>query len=255
MAVVISNNAQSSDDKFQPFVQKDYDPKEFQVSQCEVHNGSTLIRIIQAKKISKNYNEPPYLCRAWIEITKAKQKIFKKYFNDIDAVAFSYGLFIPNQQPPAPYFAVVKNGDYDGHLYLVNENGRVDDFMGGFYFITDDKRYLFSQYVSDAPGLVVFDFKAGRVVYSSDKIPYIHQWYVRDDVYFFTESEWLRSNLGTPTEKPGIAHFYDFKTHQLISKEITPTEIAAAKTVAYDFDPREYKDCTTEFNKNAREGR
>jgi hypothetical protein len=45
--------------------------------------------------------------------------IFKKYFDDIDAVAFSYGLFIPNVQPPAPYFAVVKNEDYDGPLYLL----------------------------------------------------------------------------------------------------------------------------------------
>ena len=54
----IAGNAQSPpDDKFQPFVQKDYDPGgEFHVSQKEFHNGSTLIRIIQAKKISKNYN-------------------------------------------------------------------------------------------------------------------------------------------------------------------------------------------------------
>jgi hypothetical protein len=34
-------------------------------------------------------------------------------------------------------------------LSIVNEDGKVDDFMGGFYFITNDKRYLFSQYVSD----------------------------------------------------------------------------------------------------------
>lgn len=256
MSLIIAGNAQSSsDDNFQPFVPKDYDPKEFHVSQSEHYNGSTLIRIIQAKKISKNYNEPPYLCRAWIEITKAKQAVFKKYFDDIDAVAFSYGLFIPDMQPPSPYFAVVKNGDYDGHLYLVNGDGKINDLMGGFYFITNDKRYLFSQYASDGTGLVVFDLKAGQTVYSSDKIPYIHQWYVKDGVYFFTESEWIRSNLGTPTEKAGIAHFFDFKTQQIISKEITAAEIAAAKTLAYDFDPRQYKDCTTEPNKNAREGR
>ncbi len=256
LSFIISGNAHSSPaDKSLPFVQKDYDQKEFQVSQSEFHNGTTLIRIIQAKKISKNYNEPPYLCRAWLEITKAKQTVFKKYFDDIDAVAFSYGLSIPSAQPPAPYFAVVKNGDYDGHLYLVNENGKVDDLMGGFYFITNDKRYLFSQYASDATGLVVFDLKAGRTVYSSDKIPYIHQWYEKDGVYFFTESEWIRSNLGTPTEKLGIAHFYDFKTQQVISKKITSDEIAAAKTVVYDFDPRQYKDCMTEPNQNAREGR
>jgi hypothetical protein len=190
-----------------------------------------------------------------MEITKAKQTVFKKYFDDIYAVSFSYGLFIPTVQPPASYFAVVKNGDCDGHLYLINEDYKVDDLMGGFYFITDDKRYLLSQYASDGTGLMVFDLKAGRTVYSSDEIPYIHQWYVKDGIYFFTESEWIRSNLGTPTEKPGVAHLYDFKTQRVITKEITSTEIAAAKTVAYDFDPRQYKDCTTEPNQNSREGR
>ena len=135
ITIVISDDAQSSsDDKFQPFVQKDYNPKEFQVSQSEFHNGNASIRIIQAKKISSNYKEPPYLCRVWIEIRKAKQIVFKKYFDDIDASAFSYGLFIPNVQPPAPYFAIVKNGDYDGHLFLIDEDGKVDDLMGGFYF-------------------------------------------------------------------------------------------------------------------------
>jgi hypothetical protein len=37
-AIVVSGSAQPSDDKFQPFVQKDYDPKEFRISQSEFHN-------------------------------------------------------------------------------------------------------------------------------------------------------------------------------------------------------------------------
>ncbi len=250
MSAIIAGNARSSpDDNSQPFIQEDYDSKDYQVSKSEFRNGNALIRIIQAKKISRNYSKPPNICRAWIEVTRAKQTAFNKYFDDIDAVAFSYGLFIPDVQPPAPYFAVVKNGDYDGHLYLVNENGKVDDLMGGFYFMTDDRQYIFSQYVSDEPGLVVFDLKAGRTVYSSNKIPYIHQWYVKDGVYFFTESEWIRSNPGTATEKAGVAHFYDFKKQQIISKKITAAEIAAAKKLAYDFDPRKYRDCTTEPDK------
>jgi hypothetical protein len=57
IAMVVSDNAQSSDDKYQPFVQKAYDPKEFRVNQSEFHNGRTSIRIIQAKKVAKNYYE------------------------------------------------------------------------------------------------------------------------------------------------------------------------------------------------------
>jgi hypothetical protein len=54
--------------------------------------------------------------------------------------------------------------------------------------------------------------------------------------------------------KPVSRIFYDFKTQQIISKEITAAEITAAKTLAYDFDPREYKDCTTEPNKSLKSG-
>jgi hypothetical protein len=68
-------------------------------------------------------------------------------------------------------------------------------------------------------------------------------------MYFFTEAEWIRSNLGAPTEKAGIAHFYDIRKHQIISKEITAAEMKTAKKLSYDFDPREYKDCTTEPKK------
>lgn len=245
VSVVMAGDKQSPpDDKFHPFIQKDYDPKT--VSQNEFRNGSALIRIIQAKRMSKNSDEAPLICRAWIEIVRANQTTFSKYFDDIDPVGFSYGLFIPKIQPPAPYFAIVKNGDYDGRLYLVNEDGKVEDLMGGFYFITSDKRYLFSQYASDGTGLVVFDLKAGRTVYSSDKIPYIYQWYVNDGVYFFTEAEWIRSNRGIATEKAGIAHFYDLKTQQITSREITAAEIAAAKKLAFDFNPDTYNNCTME---------
>lgn len=146
---------------------------------------------------------------------------------------------------PAPYFAVVKNGNYDGHLYFINESGKVEDLMGGFYFITNDKRYLFSQYAPDGTGLAVFDLITGRTVYPSNKIPYIHHWYVKDGAYFFAESEWIRSNLGRATEKPEIAHFYDFNKKEIISKDITADDLAAAEKLEYDFDPREYENCTT----------
>jgi hypothetical protein len=63
--------------------------------------------------------------------------------------------------------------------------------------------------------------------------------------YFYTEAEWVKSNLGLSTEKAGLAHAYDFKTHQLVSKKIDSTEMTSAKKLKYDFDPRNSKDCAT----------
>lgn len=234
---------------YRTFAADEYNSKEFKISQRDINHDDMIIQIIQAKKLI-NFTESPHYCRAWFNIIKSKQNVFQRYYDDIGPVGFSFGLFVPKVQPPTPYFAIVKNGDYDGRLFLVRSDGKVYDLMGGFYFITKDKRYLFSKYASDMEGLVVFDLKSDRIVFSSDKIPYIHQWYVKDDNYFFTESEWISSNLGKPTQKAGLAYIYDFKTHQIFSKTITAVEMATAKTLAYDFDPREYEDCITEVNKS-----
>lgn len=235
----ICNGAES----YQPFIAKQYPSDDFSVSQTDFKHGNVLIGIIEAKRISKKYDEQPYLCRTWLEVKRSNKAIYQKYFDDIDSAAFSYGLFIPKKQPPSPYFAVVKNGDYDGRLFLVSKDGKVFDLMGGFYFITGNKRYLFSSYASDASGLVVFDLLAGRVVFSSDKLPgYEHQWYTKDGDYYFTASAWDEKS-GMPHEKAGTAYCYDFKAHKIIEKRISSSEIADSKKVVYDFDPRGYEDC------------
>jgi len=233
--------------RYRAFAADEYNSKEFKISQRDIKHGDMILQIIQAKKLV-NFKQSPHYCRAWFDIIKSKQNVFQRYYDDIEPVGFPFGLFVPKVQPPSPYFAIIKNGDYDGRLFLVRTDGKVYDLMGGFYFITKDKRYLFSKYVSDTEGLVVFDLKLDRIVFSSDKIPYIQQWYIKEDDYFFTESEWVPSNLGKPTEKKGLAYFYDFKTHQIVSKTITAAEMTSAKALAYDFDPREYEDCITEPN-------
>lgn len=242
-------------EQYKPFVSKEYGPNDFKISQAEFRNGNVLIRIIEAKKISKKYDEPPYVCRAWLDIQKANETIYQKYFDDIDAVGFSYGLFVPKVQPPSPYFVVVKNGDYDGRLFIVSQDGKVFNLLGGFYFISRDKRYLFSEYVSDARGLAVFDLENGRVAYSSEKLPaYMHQWYEKDGKYFFTESEWSDGS-SIPLEKEGVAYFYDFETNKIIQKRIKTSDLVTSKPVKYDFDPREYEDCAATQDKRLDSGR
>ncbi|MGZ6240558.1 MAG: hypothetical protein ACXWMF_12065 [Syntrophales bacterium] len=234
---------------YKPFVATQYSSDEFNVSQAEFRNGDAVIRIIEAKRVSKEY-ELPHTCRAWLEVMRAKQITFRRYFDDIEAVGGSYGLFVPEAQPPGLYFAVVKNGDYDGRLFLVHTKGKVSDLVGGSYFISKNKRYLFSHYDSDTSGLAVFDLLEGRVVFSSDKLPaYQHQWYIQKGSYFFTASEWLGTS-GLPHEKKDIAYFYDSISHKIVEKRIINRDLAASKPVAYDFYPKECEDCKVTHNKS-----
>lgn len=235
---------------YKPFIPSTYCPKEFNISQGEFRNGNILIRIVQAKKTPEGRQSPPHFCRAWLEVNKSKKTLFRKYYGDIEPVGYSYGLFVPEIQPPRPFFAIVKQGDYDGRLFLVHTDGKVWDLMGGSYFISKNKRYLFSSYASDISGLAVFDLKERRVVFSSDKLPeYPYQWYTIKGAYFFTASEWLGTS-GAPSEKKGIGYFYDLKSHKIIEKGISRAELADSKSVAFDFDPQKCPDCNITNHKS-----
>jgi hypothetical protein len=220
-----------------------YDPKVFSVTDAKFSLGGASIQVVEAKNIAKDQDRHPYACRAWVEVTRAGRSTFRRYYDDIDAAGSSYGVFIPEKQPPPPFFAVVKSGDNDGRLFLVHKNGIVMDLMGGLYFISKDRRFLFSQYASDSDGLVVFDLAGGRTVFNSARIPAIYRWYQEGEIYFFTEAEW-NADLEQMTEKKGVGFFFDFNTNQLMPEKLTEAEVAAAKPVVYDFDPGKQKDCS-----------
>jgi hypothetical protein len=229
---------------YKPFNKNQYPSNDFTISQANFNHGDALIKIIEAKRISIKYEEVPHFCRMWLSVKKSNKTVYRKYFDDIEPVGFSYGLFIPKVQPPSPYFAVVKNGDYDGSLFLISKNGKVIKLMGGFYFITKNKRYLFSEYASDATGLAVFDLRKGLVVFSSMNLPAeMSHWYENKGEYYFTTEP---DSYNDPEQI--VAFFYDFKTNKITQKNIGRSEFAAGKPVIYDFDPREYQDCNTSQN-------
>jgi hypothetical protein len=237
---VVPGHAQS----YRPFMAEQYSPSDFRISEAEFRHGNAVIRITQVKRTSEKHDELPYVCRAWLDVAKSKETVLRRYFDDIDAVGGSYGLFVPEVQPSSAFFAVIKEGDYNGRLFLVRKDGKVFDLLGGPYFISKDKRYLFSQYASDNSGLVVFDLRKGVVVFSSDNLPeYQHHWYVLKDSYFFTASDWPDTS-GMPRERKGVAFFFDFKSRKIVKKSMTSQEMAASHPVAYDFDPRKCQDCT-----------
>jgi hypothetical protein len=229
-----------------PFLKEEYPPDQFKISTNEVKHGNLKIMIRQAKRVA-DHSKTPYACRAWLDIEKSNKSIFSKFFDDIDPVGSSYGLLVPKVQSRSSYLAIVKNGDYDGRLFLVRKDGKVIDLIGGFYFLTKDKRYLFSDYASDTGGLAVFDLITGKVLFSSERLPSIYQWYEKNGTYFFTESEW-RGNSGKASEKAGIVYIYDFTQQRLVEKKVKPSFIRNARIVKYDCDPREYEDCTSTPN-------
>ena len=238
----------------QPFIFEQYNRDDYKISQGHFRNGDIAIEVIEAKKISKIYKKPPHACRAWLYVMKGKQIIFQRYFNDIDPVGFSYGLFVPKVQLPFPYFSVVKNGDYDGRLFIVHKDGEIFDLIGGFYFLSENRRYIFSHYASDSSGLAVFDLKERRVVFSSVELPaHQHQWYILKGTYYFTAPECPASS-GIPTEKVDVAYFYNLRSHKIIKKKITKQEVEASKPVVYEFDPRSCEDCIARHNLSILEG-
>jgi len=225
----------SSEIAYEPFDETKYG-SDYAVSKCEIHHGKAVIRITQVKAKTPS-PKTPHCCRAWLTIERNGKTLFQRYYGDIEPVGGSYGLFIPQNQPPSPYFAIVKHGDYDGRLFLVHKSGEVHDLKGGSYFVTTDKRYLFSEYVSDLSGLEVFDLRTGKTVFTSgEDFPYIYGWYEIHGEYFFLESDSLR-------KKALEAYFIDPAKGQMTKQTLTAEELSVAKKIDYDFDAKSLPDC------------
>jgi hypothetical protein len=230
-----------------PVSGKQYDSRHHKLTVAEYKHGEATIRIAQLKRIGDFGDKLPYACRAWLQVLKGRHVAWQVHFDDIEPVGSSYGLFVPKVQPH-PFLAVVKNGDYAGRLYLIGKDGSVLESIGGLYILTSDGRYLISELLSDVSGIAVVDLAKSKVLFSVPETPYIQQWYQTGRTYFFTESEWLPSNRGQPTENPDKVYVLDVDHHRIRAQRSNLTTIQKARKVALTFDPREYVDCEAPSN-------
>lgn len=219
-----------------------YPPTIFRVTQNDFSLGDITVRIIEAKNRS-NSKKVPHWCDAWLEIRKADQLLKRLYYNDIEPVGASYGIFIPNRQPSPDLFIATKEGDYDGRLLLVSKTGNVSDLRGGRWFVTSDKRFLVSEYSSDEAAITVMDLSTGRTVLTTepDDVPHVDKWYRDGSGYFFTESD-------APTNNDTFEAFRLYFAGGKISKVTIPiSKLKRAKPVSYDFDPftQKKQDCVS----------
>lgn len=242
--VLALSTASQGADPFLPYVAEDYDPRKFRVTTRDIQHGAALIRVVQARTIGKQKG-PPRICRAWLMVDVGERPVFERYFGDINPLGGSFGLFVPARQVPSPYFAVVKLGDHDGRLFLVHRDGRVIDLEGGFYIVSEDKRLVLSQYASDLARVVVFDVAAGAPLFVARDLPHIHDWYLIDGNYVFTEAEWDLEDKAGPRAKEGVIHRFDLEEQEVEELDIEAEDLRGARRLAYTFDPRKLRDCTT----------
>jgi len=240
---VIFGLTQLAAQKAPAFTPHDYPSTEYKVTRASHTFGDVTIQVIQAKKRKPNQSAPSY-CRAWVEVSSEGRLLKRIRYSDFEPVGYSYGVFVPAKQPSADYFTLVKEGDYDGHLLLVDRRGVVTDLLGGRFFVTAGGRFIVSEYSSDSPGLAVFDLKARRLLLQSTEIPYIQNWYKDSAGYFFTESEWSNGS-GSPDEKPNVAYRLDLKGRKVVKISVDPQRLKSAAHVEDDFDPRKSPDCVS----------
>jgi len=225
------------------FDETKYPASHFKVTQRNFPFGDLSIKVAQTKVRNTSEGSNPSYCRAWVEVSRAGNTLKQLYYPDFEPVGSSYGIFVPKKQPFENYFVLLKLGDYDGRLLIVNKDGTVRDLDGGFYFVTRDRRYLISEWSSDDVNLLVFDSTLDRVVLNTRKLPYIQQWYQDSKGYFFTESEW--DNGPVPHAKPRVAYRLDLVQYKVVKFAVAEEDLKAARPVAYEFDPRNLEDCTT----------
>ena len=216
----------------QPFVAREYPAGKFRVSKNDYALGEIAVRVINVKNLG--YVNSPQYCRAWVDVLRGERLVKRFYYDNIEPVGFSFGAFVPKQQLAPDYFVVVKEGDYDGRLLLIDKQGSVVDLPGGFYFVTSDKKFLVSEHSSDEPGLTVFDLASHRTVLQPEDVPQIGSWYRDDRGYFFMEYE-----------RPGNAQRLEPENHRILKINVTANDRNNATKVQYDFDPRKKQDCTS----------
>lgn len=203
--------------KYKPFKSYDYPSNKYKILTDTASFSKFKIKIIKIHPINNQYTDSTFFyCRVWLTVKQGKKTIIQKYYKSIEPVGGCSGLFIPENQQRKDYFIISKFGDYDGSILILDTTGRITEKIGGSFYISKNRQYLFSNYDSDAEGLTVYDFKNNRVLYSKmESILYrLGDWYFQDGMYFAiaydenSEEKEQQQNIKIAT--------FDFKRNKLV---------------------------------------
>lgn len=204
---------------YKDFNQREYAPGLYKIKTQSASFDKFTVKLI--KVFNKNdIHENAFYCRAWIKVTMNNKITDSLYFDNMVAGKGCSGLYMDDEQPSPHYFILVKYGDYNGRTLIIDRTGKIHNMIGGKYFITRDKRYLFSVYESDLSGLAVYDFKTNKAVFHSDTLyTKLNQWYNQDGRYFSLDQEDDEEEI--ETENPMFsAMFFKIKYFDFVKKQL-----------------------------------
>lgn len=181
--------------KIAPFNDMDFPSEKFIVKKEHRTLGTITVDVIQAKPKRRN-DLLEFSCRTWLTV-KDKTKIIKERSGDAEAVGGCLGLFFPESQPASDLIIVSKFGDYDGRLFVINSKGEFQDYLGGKFYVSEDRHYLFTNYDSDLSGVSIIDLTKNELIFSGELKQYIADWYFQDGQYFAIISEDVKVREGT----------------------------------------------------------
>ncbi len=220
------------------FSTTDYPDSVSKIYRHTMLNDKVGVEAIQVKRLDEKHSSPRY-CRAWVSLTKDGKQTQINYFDDINGLGGPSGLYAPNQAMPSNYHCLVKLGDYDGRMLLINEEGNHWNIPGGSFFLSKDKKYLFSVHECDAPaGVSVFDLKKGSTIFTTNEKAkeapaVLDKWFFNGTNYFFTTKS---ADAAAVKSEEREIFVFDDKARKLEQKKISAAQLRSATEINYDFN-------------------
>jgi len=152
-----------------------------EISIYESFLNEVSIVVFQLKPTGANFD---FSCKGLIRSIKSGKLIDKIDYKEIAPVGSNYGIAFSKKQHQHDLFIASKFGDYDGEIIIVDSKGKITNFQGGDYFITNNGKYLVSDWSSDLSGLTIYDLKNKQIRSKEVLEMYLGHWYYSNGVYY-----------------------------------------------------------------------
>jgi hypothetical protein len=187
--------------------------------------GDIKVIITQFKQL--DYTDPR--CRAMIRIVRNVWQIDSLVYPELEPVGSHYGLLVYSELFH-DHLVISKFNDYDGQTVIINNQGKVFEFPGGYISYDQSKELLFSGYASDLGGLSVFDLKSDCLLFSTTNLDdhpnLIYQ--NKDGKYFFSADQWV----GAGSTESSWAIDLDQKTLKKCDVDLKSSDYIALRCLA-----------------------
>jgi len=185
LLLLIGTNVYGQSNKQKQYCPQDYPEAKYSVKLDTFFLKSFTIYLIQAKlNDDKYWDSTSAFCRVWLTVKEGTRIVDNLFYADCEAVGGCSGVFY-DYQPNKDFLIFSKFGDYNGQLIIVDSTGKIQKFLGGRYYLSNNLEYIFSIYDSDISGLTVFDLQRNELVFSSGRVEdYLADFYFLDNMYF-----------------------------------------------------------------------